>query len=151
MNTDGTGFHTCKECHKTEFLWNHTTTDHKEENNWKTKEALARAAVTVETERIKGSNPWCLWWWWWWWWCTVPIIHTIRGVGLRHGAVNIVTRVPADCRTDISCFHFLQRQETRSSPVFPFRLWSQRYILFSTRSFPGGIKWAERESDSFGA
>jgi len=33
------------------------------ENNWKTKEALARAAVTLETERIKGSNPWCSWWW----------------------------------------------------------------------------------------
>jgi len=30
MNTDGTGFHTCKECHKTESLWNHTTTDHKD-------------------------------------------------------------------------------------------------------------------------
>jgi len=30
LNTDGTGFHTCKECHKTESLWNHTTTDHKE-------------------------------------------------------------------------------------------------------------------------
>jgi len=30
MNTDGTGFRTCKECHKTESLWNHTTTDHKE-------------------------------------------------------------------------------------------------------------------------
>ena len=35
----------------------------RKENNWKTEEALARAAVTVETERIKGSNPWCLWWW----------------------------------------------------------------------------------------
>ena len=35
------------------------------ENNWKTEEALTRAAVTLETERIKGSNPWCLWWWWW--------------------------------------------------------------------------------------
>jgi hypothetical protein len=23
---------------------------------------LAGAAVTLETERIKGSNPWCLWW-----------------------------------------------------------------------------------------
>ena len=38
MNTDGTGFHTCKECHKTESLWNHTTTDHKEgqqlEDRW---------------------------------------------------------------------------------------------------------------------
>ena len=29
-HTDGTGFHTCKECHKTESLWNRTTTDHKE-------------------------------------------------------------------------------------------------------------------------
>jgi len=27
------------------------------ENNWKTKETLARAAVTLETERIKGSSP----------------------------------------------------------------------------------------------
>jgi len=36
----------------------------RKENNWKTEEALARAAVTVETERIKGSNRWCLWWWW---------------------------------------------------------------------------------------
>jgi len=30
MNTDGTGFHTCRECHKIESLWNHTTADHKE-------------------------------------------------------------------------------------------------------------------------
>ena len=28
----------------------------RKENNWKTEEALARAAVTLETERIKGSN-----------------------------------------------------------------------------------------------
>jgi len=32
----------------------------RKENNWKTEEALARAAVTVETERIKGSNTLCL-------------------------------------------------------------------------------------------
>jgi hypothetical protein len=31
MNTDGTGFYTCKECHQTEPLWNRITTDHKEE------------------------------------------------------------------------------------------------------------------------
>jgi ABC-type Na+ efflux pump permease subunit len=30
MNTDGTGFHTCKECHKTECLSNHTAADRKE-------------------------------------------------------------------------------------------------------------------------
>ena len=29
----------------------------RKKNNWKTEEALARAAVTLETERIKGSNP----------------------------------------------------------------------------------------------
>ena len=34
----------------------------RKENNWKTEEALVQAAVTLETERIKGSNPWCLWW-----------------------------------------------------------------------------------------
>ena len=34
-------------------------------NNWTTQETLARAAVTLETERIEGSKPWCLWWWWW--------------------------------------------------------------------------------------
>ena len=32
----------------------------RKENNWKTEEALARAAVTLETERIIGSNPLCL-------------------------------------------------------------------------------------------
>jgi len=36
----------------------------RKENNWKTEEALALAAVTLEMEQIKGSNPWCLWWWW---------------------------------------------------------------------------------------
>ena len=35
----------------------------RKENIWKTEEALARAAVTVVTERIEWSNPWCLWWW----------------------------------------------------------------------------------------
>jgi hypothetical protein len=30
MNTEGTGFYTCKECHKTEALQNHTATVHKE-------------------------------------------------------------------------------------------------------------------------
>ena len=38
----------------------------RKENNWKTEETLARAVVTLETERIR--HPWCLWWWWWWWW-----------------------------------------------------------------------------------
>jgi len=32
----------------------------RKENNWKTEETLVQAAVTMETERIIGSNPWCL-------------------------------------------------------------------------------------------
>jgi hypothetical protein len=32
----------------------------RKENNWKTEETLAAAVVTVETERIKWSNPCCL-------------------------------------------------------------------------------------------
>ena len=32
----------------------------RKKNNWKTEETLARTVVTLETERIKGSNPWCL-------------------------------------------------------------------------------------------
>jgi len=39
----------------------------RKENDWKTEETLAGVVVTLETERIKGSNPWCLWWWPWWW------------------------------------------------------------------------------------
>jgi hypothetical protein len=29
----------------------------RKENNWKTEETLAEAVATLETERIKGSNP----------------------------------------------------------------------------------------------
>jgi hypothetical protein len=29
----------------------------RKENNWKTEETLAGAVVTLETDRIKGSNP----------------------------------------------------------------------------------------------
>jgi hypothetical protein len=29
----------------------------RKKNNWKIKEKLARTVVTLETERIKGSNP----------------------------------------------------------------------------------------------
>ena len=50
----------------------------RKENNWKTEETLDRAAVTLETERIKGSSTWCLWWWWWWWWWTYPLWLMIR-------------------------------------------------------------------------
>jgi hypothetical protein len=55
----------------------------RKENNWKTEEALERAAVTLETERIKGSSPWCLWWWWWWWWFHSKIVPSIRECGKK--------------------------------------------------------------------
>jgi len=32
----------------------------RKENNWKNEGELARAAVTLETEWIKGSNPWSI-------------------------------------------------------------------------------------------
>ena len=57
MNKDGTGFHTAKNATKPnpfEIIPLETT---RKENNWKMEVALAQAAVTLETERIKGSNP----------------------------------------------------------------------------------------------
>jgi len=48
--------HTCKECHKTESFEITPLQTKGKKNNWKTEEALARAAVTLEMERIKGSN-----------------------------------------------------------------------------------------------
>ena len=58
----------------------------RKENNWKTEEALARAAVTLETERIKGPSSCCLWWWWWWWCflcCGFSTIHKTIHVFIR--------------------------------------------------------------------
>jgi len=52
MNTDGTGFNTCKECHKIIPL--QTT---RKEKNWKTEGTLKRAVVTLDSELIEGSNP----------------------------------------------------------------------------------------------
>jgi hypothetical protein len=46
----------------------------RKENNWKTKETLERATVTLEMERIKGSSPWCLWWWWLFSLWTFPLV-----------------------------------------------------------------------------
>jgi len=44
MNTDGTDFHTCKECHKTESLSNHTTTDHKEGEQLKDRRSVGASS-----------------------------------------------------------------------------------------------------------
>ena len=58
LNTGGTGFFSCKECHKAHEIIPLQTTNN--ENIEKTEEALARAYVTLGTERIKVSNPLCL-------------------------------------------------------------------------------------------
>ena len=44
MNTDGTGFHTCKECHKTESVWNHTATDRKEEEQLEDRRSVGESS-----------------------------------------------------------------------------------------------------------
>jgi len=57
MNTDGTGYHTAKNATKPNPFETIALQTTRKENKWKTEEALARAAVTVETKRIEGSNP----------------------------------------------------------------------------------------------
>jgi len=57
MNTNGTGFNTCKEYHKPNAFEIILLQNTGKENNWKTEEKLERAVVTLEMERIKGSNP----------------------------------------------------------------------------------------------
>jgi hypothetical protein len=57
MNTEGTGFYTCKEWHKTESFKIIPLQSTRKENNWETEETLERTAVTVETERAKWPNP----------------------------------------------------------------------------------------------
>jgi hypothetical protein len=57
MNTEGTDFYTYEECHKTKSLKIIPLQSTRKENNWETEETLARAAVTLETERAKWPNP----------------------------------------------------------------------------------------------
>jgi len=57
LKHSSTGFHTCKECHKTDSLEIIPLQTTRKEKNLKTEEALERAVVTLKTERIKGFNP----------------------------------------------------------------------------------------------
>jgi len=67
MNTDGTGFHTCKECHKTESLWNHTTTDHKEGEQLEDRRSVGTSSCYSGDGTDQRVQSLILWWWWWWW------------------------------------------------------------------------------------
>jgi hypothetical protein len=51
MNTEGSGFYTCKECHKTESLYNHTATVHKE------REQLGDRRKVGESSCNSGDGP----------------------------------------------------------------------------------------------
>jgi len=53
MNTDGTGFKNAAKLNPFEIILLQTT---RKENNWKTEETLETAVVTLEMDRIKGSN-----------------------------------------------------------------------------------------------
>jgi hypothetical protein len=53
MNTDGIGFYTATKPNPFKIIPLQTT---RKENNWKTEETSAGTVVTLETERIKGSN-----------------------------------------------------------------------------------------------
>ena len=55
-----TGFHNWKKCHKTESFWNRATTDHREGEQLEDRRNAGVSAVTLGTDGIKGSNPWCL-------------------------------------------------------------------------------------------
>jgi hypothetical protein len=57
MNTDGTGSTIAKNATKLNPFKIIPLQNTRKENNWKTEETLAGAVVTLETERIKGSNP----------------------------------------------------------------------------------------------
>ena len=75
-------------------------------NSWKTEEAFLRAAVTVETERIKGSDLWCLlwWWWWWWWWKKLVLTYIINFITLHRVFYNCVLTSKTQARYN-SCMN----------------------------------------------
>ena len=72
----------------------------RKENNWKTEEAIARAAVTVETERVKRSDPWCLWWWWCWWQNCIRTKHVYTKIGNTARSRNASSNFSRLCYSD---------------------------------------------------
>ena len=67
----------------------------RKKNNWKTEGKLGRTVVTLETERIKGSNPWCWWWWWWWRW---ESISSESAWLVKSTSVSDIVLLPCDSR-----------------------------------------------------
>jgi hypothetical protein len=77
---------------------------------------LAGAVVTVETERIKGSNPWCWWRWWWWWFIFCKVVGQMWN---RLWALSNKARI--SCRAE-TC----RRDEVRIKccALFGFLVWN---------------------------
>ena len=108
MNTEGTGFCTCKECHTTESLSKHTTIIHKEKEQSGDQETLARAAVTLETERTKWPKPWCLRWWWWY---IMSLLHT-------HTCAHTHTHTKSSFSSFLSLYWFVSISSCIFLPVY---------------------------------
>jgi hypothetical protein len=58
MNTEGTGFYTCKECHKTESLQHHTTTTHKEREQLGDRRNDGESNCNSGDGTIQMAQPW---------------------------------------------------------------------------------------------
>ena len=65
MNTDGTGFNSRKECHKTESIWNHTTTDHKEGEQLEERRNVGESSCNFGDGTDQTVRSLMLWWLWW--------------------------------------------------------------------------------------
>ena len=109
----------------------------RKENNWKTEET-ERAVVTLETEWIKGSNPWCLWWWWWWWWFFSPSLAAtwIMCVSMLEAQFICITLKPFfSVLLNIFKTSYSKRQELQTYS-FHHQENHENHILLSGKSFP---------------
>ena len=93
----------------------------RKKNNWKTEETLARTVVTLETERIKGSNPWCLWW------CTDPWTSNGEYLLLNTSIHTIVTVLRMVTLIIQKCLHLASLQPVPAvSLSFKYKMITQQ-------------------------
>ena len=58
MNTEGTGSHTYKECHKTESPWNHASTAHKEREQFGDRRSDGESSCNSGDGTGQMAQPW---------------------------------------------------------------------------------------------
>jgi hypothetical protein len=73
---------------------------------------LVRAAVTLEMEQIKGSNPFCLWW-------CIPF-YPVEGLGRSHELIT------GCCEVDLGFSHFSATKQTKQHPVHG--MWQSTFL-----------------------